>query len=531
MSAGTEVANPVDFETVFVRFQSEFMECVFRYRVVVYEKSRRLGISWTASFVADLVAALGAEARGMDVFYMGYNLEMAREFIDYCADHMLLMENVVAQVNESFFHDPDHPEKDTKVFRIDLASGHKILALPSVARALRGMQGLIIIDEAAFHDDLEELLKAAMALLMWGGRVVIISTHNGDTNPFNILVQDVRAGRLPYHLLRTTLDDALNDGLFRKICEKTGEVYSLEAQAKWRQDTIDFYGDNADEELFCIPSPSSGSYIPLALIEARTDASIPVVRWACDATFKMLPEEVRTGEAQRFMETDLWPVVEGFDRKIPHALGMDFGRSGDLSVIWILALERNLVRRTALVIELRNVTFDQQREILFWLIDRLPLFRSGKLDARGNGQYLAEVARQKFGERIEEVMLSEPWYRENMPPMKAGLEDGTLTLPADREIHDDIRALVMVRGVARVPDKRSGEKDSKRHGDGAVALTLAVAASRADPEIYGYRPAPSALPGLTDQRTRGEWAVEDEIAAERAGRGRGFYGLRGSVRL
>lgn len=128
-------------------------------------------------------------------------------------------------------------------------------------------------------------------------------------------------------------------------------------------------------------------------------------------------------------------------------------------------------------------------------------------------------------------MLSEPWYRENMPPMKAGLEDGTLTLPADREIRDDIRALAIVRGVARVPDKRSGEKGSQRHGDAAVALALAVAASRADPENYDYRAAPSPLPSPMDQRMRGEWAVEDEIAAERAGRRGDFYGLRGSVRL
>lgn len=34
--------------------------------------------------------------------------------------------------------------------------------------------------------------------------------------------------------------------------------------------------------------------------------------------------------------------------------------------------------------------------------------------------------------------FSEGWYREQMPPLKAAFEDGTLTLPADREIHDDI---------------------------------------------------------------------------------------------
>jgi phage FluMu gp28-like protein len=45
------------------------------------------------------------------------------------------------------------------------------------------MQGKVLIDEAAFHDDLDELLKAAMALTMWGSHVVVISTHDGAENP------------------------------------------------------------------------------------------------------------------------------------------------------------------------------------------------------------------------------------------------------------------------------------------------------------------------------------------------------------
>ena len=44
---------------------------------------------------------------------------------------------------------------------------------------------------------------------MWGGQVIIISTHDGAENPFNELIQDVRAGNLPYSLHRITLDDAL----------------------------------------------------------------------------------------------------------------------------------------------------------------------------------------------------------------------------------------------------------------------------------------------------------------------------------
>jgi phage FluMu gp28-like protein len=77
-------------------------------------------------------------------------------------------------------------------------------------------------------------------------------------------------------------------------------------------------------------------------------------------------------------------------------------------------------------------------------------------------------------------MLTENWYREHMPPVKAALEDGTLNgLPKDADILADLRAVQVVRGVPRIPDTRStGEDKGKRHGDAAVAVALAYFASR-----------------------------------------------------
>ncbi len=514
-----------DLSGIFLDYQSELMATTMHTPVTVVEKSRRTGYSWAASFLADLTAGAVKEAGGQDVFYIGYNLEMAREFIDYCAEHLKLMQGIVATVHETFFRDPDQPDKDIKVFRIDLASGFKILALPSVPRALRGMQGLVIIDEAAFHDDLDELLKAALALLMWGGKVLVVSTHDGETNPFNVLVQDIRSGRKPYALLRCTFDDALRDGLYRKICERKGEEWSQEKQDAWRQEIINFYGDAADEELFCIPSKTSGAAIPYALIEACTDKTIPVLRWACSTEFTLAPESVREAEARRFCEEEILPHLERLDRQTAHAFGMDFGRSGDLSVIWPLAIERSLLRRTPFVVELRNVPFECQKFVLWFIADRLHNMRGGAIDARGNGQWLAEVTMQRYGARIVTVMLTEGWYRENMPPLKAAFEDKNITVPADREIHDDYRSLRMVRGVIRVPERTAGET-GKRHGDSAIAGALAHTASRAEPEVYEYQ----AMPSRNDPRgNSGRLSIEEEIALEDAGGANPNWGLRGAV--
>ena len=61
---------------------------------------------------------------------------------------------------------------------------------------------------------------------MWGGKVRIISTHNGDDNAFNSLLLDARAGRNDYSVHRITLDEACAEGLYRRICETVGERWS-----------------------------------------------------------------------------------------------------------------------------------------------------------------------------------------------------------------------------------------------------------------------------------------------------------------
>ena len=70
-------------------------------------------------------------------------------------------------------------------------------------------------------------------------------------------------------------------------------------------------------------------------------------------------------------------------------------------------------------------------------------------------------------------MISEGWYREIMPKLKARFEDRTMTAPKDEGILSDLRSLRVVRGVARVPETRSKDAHgTKRHGDAAVALAM-----------------------------------------------------------
>lgn len=459
--------------SVFLPYQGRWIDD--KSRVKVWEKSRRIGASFGEAANSALEAAKSREAGGQSTYYLSYNKEMTQQFIKDCAHWAKIFNLAAGELEEMVLRDAD---KDITVYRIRFASGFEVWGMPSEPRSLRSKQGRVIIDEAAFVEDLPELLKAAMALLMWGGSVGIMSTHNGDDNPFNELIKDIRAGRRNYSLHRTTLDDGLEDGLYRRICDvagpTSGQSWSREAEDAWRASLMEDYGDAADEELFCIPRKSGGAYLTASLIENCMHAEIPVITWTppADDFVDWRKEEAREN-TERWCEEHLAPLLAPLPVDRNHYFGSDFGRTGDLSVFAPATEQSDLSLHLPFLLELRNCPHRTQEQILFYIIDRLPLFSGASLDARGNGSALAEAARQEYGpELVREVMISEGWYRETMPRLKAALEDRALDLPKDANVLSDLRSLRVVRGVARVPDKRGTDKTGHRHGDAAVALAM-----------------------------------------------------------
>jgi phage FluMu gp28-like protein len=512
---------------VLLPYQQRLVEAVDRQQVVVVEKSRRTGFSWVAAAIAVLHAARSRDARGMDVLYMGYEKEMTREFIGYVADWARQFQVAASTVEEFLFTDPDKPDAAIGAFRVKFASGFEVVALPSMARALRGKQGLAILDEAAFMDDLPGVLKASLAYLMWGGKVLLLSTHFGEDNPFNAVLQDIRSGKLPYALLRCTFDEALAEGLFRRICLTTGQTWSPQGEAAFRTDILAKYRDNADEELFCIPASGGAVPIPGTLVAARMDKAAPVVRWKCDAGFLHQPDHVRRAATEAFCRLELLPLLSRLDPTRRHVMGTDFARRRDLSVDWPIEIGPDLSLRTPFVLELRNVPFEEQRQILFFIADRLPRLFALAMDEGGNGMYLAEEAVKRYGSLVLPVRLSEPWYREHMPFLKRHFEEGSFTVPADDDVADDFRLLRWVRGVIRVPDRTLGRDGEGRHGDAAIAAALAAFAARAEPAEYGYRSIPTRTSGAANDARAEE--LLDRVR-ESAGRRGDFAGMmRGGV--
>ena len=499
-----------------------------RASVAVWEKSRRIGASWCDA--SDSVLEAAAED-GQDVLYIGYSEDMTREYIDDCGMWARAFNFAASELREVMFDDVSEKGdiRQIKAFRIDFASGFKILALSSRPRSIRGKQGKVTIDEAAYHDDLPGLLKAALAMLIWGGRVRILSSHNGEDNPFNLLCKDVRAGKLRYSLHRTTFGDAVDAGLYDRAKLVLGKRFGYEdedwnfvafaSREQWVEHMRGNYGDSAAEELDCIPAMGSGVYIPRTIVERASRAECRVIRWA-------KPPEWMFSD-RRLEETDAWiadvlkPAVDALDSSKRHVKGRDFGRSGDLSVDSILEQYDAGRWRAALTLELRGLPFDVQEKIDTWLLENLPHFHHGKYDARGNGQQLAEAALLKYGPaRIECVMASSKWYAENFPPYKAALEDQSCLVAKDEDEITDHRRIVLKSGYPTMDDGRDKGSDGKqRHGDRAIARVLSWAATRTEGEPPAGEsiapPADFGLPAAMRERRRPRMGLIGRINAPR----------------
>jgi phage FluMu gp28-like protein len=418
---------------------------------------------------------------------------MTREFIDACAMWAKAFNIAAGDVGEFLFDDIDEHGKSRSIqaFRIQFASGFEIIALSGKPRNLRGKQGLAIIDEAAFVDSLAELIKAAMAFTIWGGKVVVISTHDGADNPFNQLVDDVRAKRRGGEVIRITFDDAIADGLYERICLVKGETPTPEGKLAFIAKTRADYGDDADEELDCIPRTGSGSLIPPELVVAaqHADAGKP----------------------------DLY--AKGLC-----VIGRDVARRRDLSVIWCFELVGNVLWLRERHEE-AGITFADQDAIFDKMFADYRILRAA-IDQTGMGEKVVEDAKARHGDRVEGVLFTGPNKLDMATALLKRFQDGTIRIPDDANIRADFRAIKRAKAKG---DAVRLVNEGTLHADMFWAAALAALMAQTEPLAYaGYQGIPRAtspFPSASrdDDETRRFKMRPDERAPSRGRFGKGSW--------
>jgi phage FluMu gp28-like protein len=439
--------RPVD--GVLLGYQRKSVAAFIANALTVIAKSRRIGLTWG---VASYAALEASKARGgQDAFYIGYNLDMAREFIETCGMWAKAYGLAAAEVGEEVFED----EKGDKVqaFRITFASGHKILALPSRPRSLRGMQGIVILDEAAFHDALAEMLKAAMALLIWGGKVIVISTHDGIANPFNQLVDEIEAGRRRGKVVKITFADAMADGLYERVCLVKREEPTAEGKVAWEADIRSFYGDDADEELDCIPTQGSGSLIK------------PEHLAACEHPDAGKPELYSGG---------LFYIGRDVARRVDGAIIWGFELVGD--VLWLRDRYEAHGATFRAQDDAADAMFQTRRVTAYWI------------DQTGMGEKVVEDAQLKHGTyRVVGVLLTGPNRLDLATSLVQRFERGLIRIPPDPAVRADLRAIKKASG-AQGQVRLINEGDV--HADRFWAAGLACRAADTPITEFDYTPVP-----------------------------------------
>ncbi|AZC67381.1 hypothetical protein [Pseudomonas chlororaphis] len=492
---------PADFNPmaagVLMAHQSQWITMQQDLDIAVCEKGRRTGITFAQALTDTITAASAKDANGNNVWYMADTREKGLEFIGYVAKFaQIVARGQATMIEQHIFVDQleDGNSRNIQAFRVRFASGFRITALSSRPENIHGLQGFVNIDEAALHKNVTHVLESATALLIWGGRIRIWSSHRGKKNPFNQFVLDVRAGRYGKRakVIKISFDDAVANGLFERVCFMNGTQPTEASKREWYEAIRSAYGPRKAamrEELDVIPRDGDGSAIPSVWIERAMPEVREVLRIVFNDDFPKRPESERETWCATWIATTLLPVLEeaaeGFDGR--WAVGMDFARHRHFSVIKPARITQDLRRDVPFVIELANAPTRQQEQILWALLENLTNWTFAG-DASGPGQTLMEYTGDKFGRAVwdeelgcytggpvHEVTLSRPWYGLWMGKYISLFEDGFITLPRDASLEDDHRAVELIDGIPMVPKiERKDLKDAEliRHGDGAVAGAL-----------------------------------------------------------
>ena len=416
----------------------------------VIEKSRRIGMSWAEAYDSVMYAG---ENLG-NIYYQSYNLDMTRGFITDCAEWAKALQVGAEAVGETLVKlDEGDP---VRAFRMGLASGREIVAMTSAPRAFRskGRPGdVAVVDEAAFIDDLAEVLKAAMAFRIWGGMVHVLSTHNGEASPFAHLVDAIRDGERPGSLHSVPFADAVKDGLARRRMEVVGQAWSPETEAAWVEEVRQEYGVDAAEELDCVPAAGDGAWLSWEQIRKV--------------------EHAQAGDPARYA-------------KGRTVIGNDIARRRHLWVAWVLELVGD-VAWTREVVELQNKSFAEQDDTLDELVERYHPTRIA-MDQTGMGEKPVEDAQRRYGaQRVEGVLMTPANRLELAGALKRRIEDVNIRVPKSTAIRQDLHAVRRAAGPTGAPRLVATEDSEGGHADRFWAAALACGAAETSPAVYELR--------------------------------------------
>jgi phage FluMu gp28-like protein len=432
-------------------------------RLKIGEKSRRIGWTYTQAY-EDVRDA--AKEGGMDVWFTSADLTAAREYIRYVQMWARILNVVALDLGEVVLQG----EGDTAIraFTVEFANGKRISALSSNPKGFRSKGGKVVIDEFGFHENADELWRAAAPSVLWGYPIRVFSSHNGKGNRFYRMIEDARQGN-DWSLHTCTIEDAIHDGLVERIKGLERPATDVERE-DFRRECRAIAGDEEtyQQEFLCNPMDGSSAYIPYPLIYGVEDLTLaePVI--------------VKGPDVHQIALADFRPTLPLVLRPgAAYYLGVDIGRKHDLTVAWLFEMVGDVLV-TVLVLELHAMKFRYQFAYLSLI---LPFVQAAQIDETGLGMQLAEDSREDFGDHIEPVTFNLASKQDLAVGAKRAFEDRTIRIPKSDTIRQDITKIkrtVTPSGNVQF----AGEQDANGHADRWWSLALARRAAVAGAVPY-----------------------------------------------
>lgn len=363
-------------------------------------------------------------ARKRNQLFLSAGERQSRELMMKAKQHceMLRLAFKYSEQDGGVFEDVKYRSLEIKI----PDAGIRIIGLPANPMTARGFTGDVFLDEFAMHMCDREIWAAMFPSVMRGqGELDVASTPKGKQNMFYEL-----AANPAFEHQTVTIHDAIEQGL--PDVDPDELQRAIGDPEMWRQEFLCEFIDEAT------------AFLTLDVIRACENESLPY-------------------------DLDLDELA---NHKGDVLVGVDIGRTHDLTVIWALDCVAGQLTSLGLI-ELQGVPFREQYHVLCRVLE-CKCVRKCCVDATGLGMQLAEELTQRFGEyRVEGHQFTANLKEEMAGKLRVKMEDKAVAIPADRKLRNDLHSIeksVTVDGRIRLRAiRREGS-----HADRFWALALAV---------------------------------------------------------
>lgn len=449
--------NPADILLPYQKFHIKDRLSKAVREFVIVEKARRTGITFAEACWTIRRRLCLKE----DHWFSSADERTAKEFIGYCVQWAKIFNLFIpaeAQINI----------EGATTESLIMPNGSKIVAVSSNPKALRGKGGSITLDEFAFHEKQEELYKAAQAVNQWGGHLRLISTHNGPAT------------------------------MFAEICKTANKPVTFgnnHGRSNWRHQKIDIYAAVAQGLAEKIP----GNHHSLATKEERGAALIEDIKANCLTEdiflqeFCCVPMKLQALiSADEYEKLVIGPVPSEINPSHNYNrlfVGIDVGRTKDLTVIWVLeegfdpsakteALKR--VFRTVCVKAMKNVPFPVQFQTIKQIVSH-PAVERCMIDMGSVGRQLADDLYEQFGDIVMPVGMTSQRKAILAESLKRYVSYELISLPPDEIVKNDFCSLA--RTASKNGNLSYDGQTTESHCDYFWGCGLAIGAAQEDQSV------------------------------------------------